>query len=1216
MFNDKKPLNKPLFPLYLGGISSVGCYLLLSMAQAVEPAGININYYLDKLKVERKENIIQKEIRQFSSFPHLDKAHRLADANKQAEAIVEFERYLKIDPADINARIAYSVFMYNSKRFTEANTQLDIILSSAPDLVPARLYRGLTRQALKNIAGASEDFEAVAAAADVQPNDRYFALNTSIDLNIEAGHTEKAQALMQQLSKINPSFNSFYREGVLLEKQGRAGDAATAYQSAFNLTQDPAEKHKALSAIAEAATKSQQWDKAKQNYAQILQLQPNDPQATRGMAYALYNQKDLNSAITWINKLLAQKNSPQDREFLANLLNESQQYPSACAEYSTLSTQFKESNDRKRILTALGYCYQHLNQDKAAAGAFKQATISGDWRNFKTFQLLAKLPPQSQTHFNLSNLLQAKHNDQEICTEYASMLPNLNHSSERADVLMALGNCYKSHDLNDNAIDAYTQAADISNDARSLQALGMTQEAKGDKQAAIATYQRLSSINPTAQVHLKLANLYKATHDDKNALAHYDSAIKLAPPSKQASVLSQMGIISYGLGQYTQAERYLKQAEAIKPNDSALLYSLAETANKTGELDNALRYLKKAVELKPTVHGLRSLADVQIKQDNWTDAQQTYQQLLRLKKLSAADRRKTLESLAFVNASLGQDGDQIEILSESIKAGNNTTNNHKNLGYHLSKAKRYEEALAQFNLSLNAHNDPETRVAMAQVYRHLNKPTEAIAQLEQAQLSDTPVTPKFKTNLLNELGYLYTDQANYPKAANVWQQSLAIAPNPVIALSYARILRQTKQLASAKTVLQQLDRESLPDNTIKAQYWDELAAVFDAEQSVVHAIDAQKRAINLQQTAARHYQLALLYQKANQPDAAVSAFQQASKQEPSNTIFTETLAYAYVNTNQPEKANHLFTQVVAKNPKRSDLQKELGYINEHVPDNQKASDWFKQAIDTTEKYPDPNQTPEDRHTENYRLRREVEKLNHFVDVTAYQSLRLPDSKHDNRSTTQGGVLGGVIPSQGGVQLSLQPPVIGLRDERALQVFTRFLWNAPSGSLSIDPDSIQGGVGVRYKPLQKHDLYVGAERLFKIGPKSNNDWLFRASYGWNDGNGLKPGMSSWNYTTLFTDIGYFTNQAALAFYGEVRQGYTFNLYDRFLITPHLVLDGKTQTNDIYNTAYLEGGAGVSFKFLFNESHYMANRSSFELLAQYKMGIENVDGGFMMTGIFGY
>lgn len=1123
-----------LFQLYRRGLLSLGCCFFSGIIFAAKPPPeADVNRYLDKIRIERNENFIQREMREFSGFPHLDKAERLAAAGKTEEAIAEFERYLSIDPLDAKARMAYGMFLYKNRKFPQVIEQMDIILKSHPELIPAWSYRGLAKQALGDYQGANKDFDAVLSNPDAQVNDWRFALNSRIDISIQHKQYQQAYDLLEKLTDVAPSFAAYYRKGIVLEELSRTADAVSAYQSAVKLTRLDPDRLRGLRALAEAYAKLKNWAEVRRTNEQILQLAPNNVSAMRSLAYASYNLSDQNSAIKWIKNALAIEDNSRDREFLANLLRETRQFNEACAEYARLSEAFKEPDDRRRTLMSLGYCYQQLNRRKEAADAFRQAAAIGD-------------------------------------------------------------------------------------DRRSLEALATLEEAEKDTVAAIETYQRLLKVNPTAQVHLKLANLYRAGHDNQRALTHYESALSLGLDEPQkASVLAQMGMIHYEQGQYLAARSTLERAAAITPNDPTLLYTLGETTIKTGEPEKALDYFQKAVAISPSTRGLKTLANLNVKLGHWQAAEQNYRQLLASHKLSLGDKAKIYESLSFVYAQLGQNDVAADYLDKAIAAGRDYEYAHVNLGYMLFRQQRWQEALEQFSEALKHNRDPATLLLMGQIYRKLGRPKEAIAHLEEARLFQQQLDKKDRKALLDELGYLYADQNNYDKAVRVWQESLSVAPDPLISVSYAHGLRLLNRNAEAKAVLQSIDEKLLPNDTVKAQRWDDLALLHEADHSINDAIEAQKHALSFEKTPGRHYQLGLLYQKANQPDAALAELRQAADLEPSNPAFKETLAYAYANAGKPAEASRLLEQVAANEPKRVDLLKNLGYFNSRIPDNEKAAQWFRQAIDTAVQYPDPDKSPAERNIENYRLRREVEKLTHYFDISAYQSLRIPDSKGDFRNTTQGGILGGVIPSQGGVELAFQPPVIGLRNERIFQVFTRFLWNAPPGGLNVDSDSVQGGVGLRYKPFRKLDFYVGAERLFKVGGNAVNNWLLRASYGWNDGDEMKPGQSSWNYSTVYTDLGYFTNDPGIvAFYGEMRQGYSFNFYDSLLVTPHLVLDGRTQNHDVSDISYLEGGGGFSFRYFFNESRYTSARSSIELLTQYKVGISNINGGFILTGVLRY
>jgi hypothetical protein len=183
-----------------------------------------------------------------------------------------------------------------------------------------------------------------------------------------------------------------------------------------------------------------------------------------------------------------------------------------------------------------------------------------------------------------------------------------------------------------------------------------------------------------------------------------------------------------------------------------------------------------------------------------------------------------------------------------------------------------------------------------------------------------------------------------------------------------------------------------------------------------------------------------------------------------------------------------------------------------------------------------------------------------------------------------------------------PPFIGLRDDRILQVIGRVSASLDqNNSFSFDEKSWQGAVGLRYKPFQSQNLSVGVERLFHIGRNAEDNWLFRAMYSWADGLDLKPGKSFWNYSFIYGEYDYFAAyNVRSTVYGEARQGITFNLQDKWLVSPHVVGDFRLVEPDRDQDSLAEMGAGVSLRYLLPAYDYEVSRSSIEFLLQYKYG----------------
>ena len=346
---------------------------------------------------------------------------------------------------------------------------------------------------------------------------------------------------------------------------------------------------------------------------------------------------------------------------------------------------------------------------------------------------------------------------------------------------------------------------------------------------------------------------------------------------------------------------------------------------------------------------------------------------------------------------------------------------------------------------------------------------------------------------------------------------------------------------------------------------------------------------------------------------ALRHFQTAMALEPHNEDYALALAYAYKETQQSDAALRLFETALERAPENVSLDKELAYLDLHTGHNDEAADRFRQGIDQELhdlQFAEGDTRALERDIEQ--MRSEVQRLTHRFDLTLYQAWR----SNTQQVRTSPSVFGeGVIPSQGGLALAYQPPGIGFRDERIFQIFGRFLWSTEPRSLNVDDDSLQGSLGVRYKPFKQLNAYVSAERLFKIGQQAENNWLLRVTYGWDQGVRLKTGESLWPYSLLYGDLGYFVEHPSnVALYGEARQGLALKIGNALMLTPHLVLDGRYQTLNPHRNAYLEGGLGASLKYFFNATRYAMPRSSLELLIQYKIGLIESASGWVVTGIF--
>ncbi|MEM5433761.1 NfrA family protein [Paraburkholderia diazotrophica] len=264
---------------------------------------------------------------------------------------------------------------------------------------------------------------------------------------------------------------------------------------------------------------------------------------------------------------------------------------------------------------------------------------------------------------------------------------------------------------------------------------------------------------------------------------------------------------------------------------------------------------------------------------------------------------------------------------------------------------------------------------------------------------------------------------------------------------------------------------------------------------------------------------------------------------------------------------------------------DAAYAAKRTFDNDRSVKLFEQSLDADDK---EHAFDEQR---RFGYKREVEELQR---EWGFQ-LSLP------YQTAAFGPEGTVDVLQPGFEAYWQPPKIGYRDGRILQFFVRGYGTAYDGAGNVTgAPTIQGSVGVRYKPLPSQNLVVTGERLFKIGSLSTNDLLFRLGYSSEDGTDLRVTEPSWRSWQAYIEGAYFVNAGRYIIYTELRYGHTWRvtpISEKLTVYPHVALAGDHDNKATDQTA-LGIGPGVQFRFWFRESKYRAPASWADITVQYR------------------
>jgi len=1003
------------------------------------------------------------------------------------------------------------------------------------------------------------------------------------------GKHEVALVALSELSATSQDFSVYFRQGLAWEALGRLSEAITAYRSAVQHATGIHERFAALRSAANVEKKRGNLTASQKDLKEALAIQPRDSDVLRTLTETAYQAKDYEQATEWARILVSLGPTVKDREFLAGLLAARRRYREAVEEYSKLATDATDEDVRRRSYMNVGYSYAHLGLHPQAVEAFrKAASIGAD---------------------SIAN---------------AALAEALDQSGRTAE-----------------AIDVWKRELRLRPSAEAQVKIGNLYAKLGDDTLAAVHLERAVAELDSADLHFRLATLY-ATTDTESALRHIDKAVQNGLPRDLTPLAyQQQGYLYSQLGRHSEAADAFRMTLGIR-TDSTVVAALAQELEQSGRTHEAIDVLRAELQQHNSADTQLRLGNLYMKVGDTASAVRYLEDSLetnnsadthyRLGMLYVAEGQNenalrhldlavhsdlapalvptAYQQQGYIYVASGRAGAAVESFQKSIDASNSDLKVRQDLGFALFSLGRWDQALKQFLLVSSQQRSSTTMLQVARCYQQL-KQTEMAIQYVQLALGEVkPEDKDQQRQLYNELGYLYASRADHTRSIEAWGRSLALQPDPEIALDQGRALRLSGHTVEAEQTFNGIVVADLSIDR-QAKRLDELAEVYDDLHEPNKSLNAMIMANALQPMPEREYRLGLRYLVLKKTDSAIRQFEGAVAQDPGNISYKESLAYAYRMQGRYRDAARLFEVILKQHPDRSSLYEDLAYTYMHEGENVRAAYWFRRAIDVrSQEQPLGLEGQRKKDRETYGLRQEVSNLTRHYSLTFYQSYRASDAGMSSSSLYSGG---GVIPSQGGVELSVQPAMIGFRDERILQVFARTLWSNQPQSLWIDQDSVQVGVGIRYKPVKSQNVFLSAERLMAIGSHAIDSWLLRATYAWGVGYDLKPGQREWNNTQFYGDVGYFTRTGGTwAYYAEARQGITLNFRDRILITPHLVIDGRNQNPDPFGVSYLEGGTGVTISYLFAASRYESHRSSLEFLIQYKHGIlPSNPGGLVFT-----
>lgn len=1171
---------------------------------------------------------LRREYLHFKAYPHLDMAGRMIQQGRQAEAVKELNVYLDLVPDDREARLMRLRLLRALEVHAEAAADARRLLIADPDLAEARLFLAMSLENLGELDEARREFERAASMPGLDRDERRLALFSAAELGRTQGLVEESERRLLALIEHDPADQEALRSLIELYRAMHRPDLAlTRARSLERL--DPSSETRTM--VDGLLTASGLFDEAEARLTARISDAPGDLVALRALCDLFVATGQDAKALVATRRLAQAEPTPANRERLANLLIRNSEPREAAAFYAALAEEAESGEARGRLLLAQGNALAAAALSSQAAAAYLRSAeeIGGPE------PLLAAAVVQQQN----GDVAAAA-----AATARAAAL------SDDAVVHLQAGYIHLDTGQRAQAIGYFLSAIDLGlppdRERQARLAVSEALSGEGRHQEALDELRAARALGADGIPPLTEALLLERAGDIPGALAELQN-ILIRPglsPAETALAHEHTAHLLVQQGRQAEAARHFSLAARIHPDDAGpRLFMAANAAVQAGEAAMARElfeeYLAQGGEPGRISSAWASLGHLRARERDWPGAEEAFVEALSAPDLDPRARPGLLlglmetrierhdhvaviatgESLLALPglppemaaqaslrvgqalARLDRDEEALEALRRSVVLDGGDPDAWRGIALITYNLGRFDEAVLAYSRVLEQEGSLDARLGLGRSQAELGRPGLAVHHYRLAE-PGIETLPRDEQRLYwAELGFFLDTALQFDQAAEAYGKALALGYDDETAFRLGRALRLAGRIDDAAGHIDPLD----PLDPASPAARPDLAPLVLAEKAALagakemHEDEARylEEAVSRQSDPELFHRLARAYEKHPRPrlDEAIAAYGRAL--ELSETPRNHSgMGYALYRAGRFHEAAEAFDAALMLEPDYLNLWQDAAYAWYRAGENGTALARFRTAIDTAPEKPvRGDEARLDLERGIYGLRQEVAKLERTFTATAFMTF------HSGESGGAGTGGSEVVRSNSGIEAAFIPPVIGLRDDRLLQVLARVVWNLEKDSLSMENRSMQGAFGLRYKPLREYNVHLGVERLFKIGSRAEDNWLLRVLGSVADGTDVRLRKPLYNYTLLYVEGAHYTDAPSRSmFYGEARQGLTLNHGDHLFFRPHVFAAARVWSPDRDKSSLYEAGPGLTFSWLFNETPYSAPRSSFEVTAQYRIG----------------
>ncbi|MBI4804431.1 MAG: tetratricopeptide repeat protein [Desulfovibrio sp.] len=782
-------------------------------------------------------NWFTRELTRLRSFPHLDKAYRLLSQGRRTDAVAEFAQYLEIVPTDFKVQELFVNLLADEGRIDEALGRADAILKDHPGLAKLRLVRANLLSRLNRDTPAAADYELLLQDPALDQESARQALAGLAAIRLRQKRYAQALELLDAMKSGADSPVAMLLRSQALLGLGRAPEALILLERVLAGAQTPKDKTDALAVLAQGLTDMGDLDGARERLLESLRILPDTPATLRALADNAMRRKEPGQAVEYARKAQSLETTPAARELFANALIQAGRPGEAAQIFAELASSAKGPAERERQLIRQANALSLAGDDAAATEIFAQAAggdkpvsalegLASSLERLGRFQEAAlaqrkalEASPTAQRLLRLAGLTDKAGNPGEAARILERALAGELTDEARVAASEEMGFLLDKAGKHREALEAWrTALSRRPGDAALLSRMAALSQRLGDIQGAVRYAQAARDAKPDLETTSSLAVLLALTGQTGKAADLLRQALPLAAgdTQKEADLLERLGTLEAMTGRHERAAHsFVLSYDKMPTGRAELLARAAGELLDAGRDEEARPILERLLRLPGLplavrAQGLARSGMLALRQGDMTLAGQTLNQALATGALPKAMRLDVLVSLATIAQRGAEPAKAVELFEQAMREGMEPWRARFAMGLALFQAKRYAQALEQFQMVKGEKPGPRVSLAMARSYEALDKPGLAIHNMREVFPKQAGLSEEEKREYYFALGNLYARTGDNNQAAEAYRQSLAVREDPAVMLRLARMERLNGNPQEALRLLRLVQAQAMP----------------------------------------------------------------------------------------------------------------------------------------------------------------------------------------------------------------------------------------------------------------------------------------------------------------------------------------------------------------------------------------------------------------------